>query len=478
MIRPATPIAVIALATFAIVASCDGGGGMISVPVPVATTVERIEGNAQAGTAGTVLAVDPTIEVRDQDGAVMPGVRVRFAATGGGATTDTTVETGADGRARVSWLLRPGAIDQDTLGVTVGSLMTEFRATAATPVPGQTYLGRNGYIEYIAGDIPLIISAPHGGTELPSELPDRTGTGITTVRDGNTSELARAIGDAFMTRTGRRPHLIITRLRRTKIDTNREIAEAAQGHSLTERAWIEYHTFIETAKRAAIARHGTGLYVDLHGHGHAVQRLELGYLLTRTHLALSDGELNQATHENRSSIRTLSQASPAGFSELLRGPQSLGGLFEAQAIPAVPSPASPDPGAEAYFDGGYNTARHGSRDGGPISGVQIECNFTGVRDTPANRTRFGNAFVAVWEEFVASNALVSDALESNALASNTLASNALVGDALGSNALVNNTPAGGALAYAPSVRRGSASRAAARLPQRAESHEAALLRIP
>ena len=38
----------------------------------------------------------------------------------------------------------------------------------------------------------------------------------------------------------------------------------------------------------------------------------------------------------------------------------------------VPSPAHPDPGAGNYFDGGYNTRRHGSRDGGRVDAVQLE----------------------------------------------------------------------------------------------------------
>ncbi len=44
------------------------------------------------------------------------------------------------------------------------------------------------YIEYIAGDLPIILSAPHGGDMVPEEIPDRTQG--TTVRDSRTEELA------------------------------------------------------------------------------------------------------------------------------------------------------------------------------------------------------------------------------------------------------------------------------------------------
>jgi hypothetical protein len=74
---------------------------------------------------------------------------------------------------------------------------------------------------------------------------------------------------------------------------------------------------------------------------------------------------------------------------MIRGEFALGTLLAARGYPSVPSqqdvaPASIDP----YFDGGYNTVRYGSRDSMTIDAIQIECNFTGVRNTAANRTAF------------------------------------------------------------------------------------------
>src|SRR5262245_1097109 len=59
--------------------------------------------------------------------------------------------------------------------------------------PGQSYFGRNNYIEYIAGDSPVILSATHGGDLTPAQIPDRTdatcGATVTTTADLNTYEL-------------------------------------------------------------------------------------------------------------------------------------------------------------------------------------------------------------------------------------------------------------------------------------------------
>ena len=384
---------------FTLAAAC--GGKDTSAPEPILASLASVGGNQQSGTAGVALPANPTVEARDQNGAPMANVSVRFIVTGGGALSDTIVITGEDGRASTAWLLGPDADAAQSLRAVAGTIATDFSASASAPVPGQTYLGRNSYIEYIAGDLPIIITAPHGGSLTPAEIPDRTGTPITTVRDTNTEELLRTIGTVFATEAGGRPHIIIVRLRRTKLDANREIEEAAKGNRLAERAWIEFHSFVEAAKQAVVDRHGTGFYIDLHGHGHEIPRLELGYLLEKEDLALSDAALDTPDREQESSIRTLSEASPASFVEILRGAASLGALFESEGFPAVPSVSAPNPGGDPYFDGGYNTERHGSSDGGAISGVQIETHFVGVRDTQASREAFARALASVLTEYLA-----------------------------------------------------------------------------
>jgi hypothetical protein len=265
--------------------------------------------------------------------------------------------------------------------------------------PGTSYFGRNHYIEYIAGELPIILSAPHGGSLRPAEIPDRTYG--TTVTDLNTGELARAVDSALVRLTGKHAHVVIVHLHRVKLDANREIAEGAQGDPEAELAWREFHEFMADAKNAVRERFTGGLYLDLHGHGHAIQRLELGYLLASEELGLPDDSLdNRPAFEVASSIRTVSVRSPLSFADLLRGPSSLGAMLEAEGFPAVPSDSTPDPGGAEYFAGGYNTAVHGCRDGGEICAVQIESNRVGVRDTEQNRARFAGALSRVIERYL------------------------------------------------------------------------------
>src|SRR5438093_3859158 len=120
--------------------------------------------------------------------------------------------------------------------------------------PGRTYFGRNRYVEYLAGDLPFILSAPHGGRERPDELPDREKG--TFAFDTNTQELARAVADELQTRTGHWPHVILCRVHRRKLDCNREIGEGAAGNPLTEQTWQEFQGFIDSAQAAVVRQQG------------------------------------------------------------------------------------------------------------------------------------------------------------------------------------------------------------------------------
>ena len=171
--------------------------------------------------------------------------------------------------------------------------------------------------------------------------------------------------DAIFEEFGCYPHVIINRLHRIKLDANREIVEAANGNSLAEQAWNEFHDFIDDSKISINTQFEKGIYIDLHGHGHDIQRLELGYLMSKTMLQSADLVLNEESNIDLSSIMNLVHDNLEGLnhSELIRGETSLGEFYEMENYPAVPSQTDPFPiGSEPYFSGGYNTLRHGSRE--------------------------------------------------------------------------------------------------------------------
>jgi hypothetical protein len=250
--------------------------------------------------------------------------------------------------------------------------------SAQTFSPGNVYFDSTGYVEYRAGNLPVILSAPHGGGLEPADIPDRDCAGCVSIRDAWTQPITEGIYDAFVEKTGCYPHVIINLLHRKKFDANRGLQEAADGNPTVEQAWYGYHAFIDSAKAQVERDYGRGLFLDMHGHGHTIQRIELGYLLSRSELQMPDGLLNTNTYIQESSIRTLAADNHSGLSHaaLLRGNSSFGTIMDMKGLPSVPSSTDPYPdNGEDYFSGGYNTARHGSRDNaGQIDAIQIEMN--------------------------------------------------------------------------------------------------------
>ena len=84
---------------------------------------------------------------------------------------------------------------------------------------------------------------------------------------------------------GEYPYVVINNLHRSKLDANRDKPEATFGEEVPEVAWNEYHNFIDRAK-AEISE--PGLFIDVHGHGHANNWAELGYLIKYVRVYVQD----------------------------------------------------------------------------------------------------------------------------------------------------------------------------------------------
>jgi len=250
-------------------------------------------------------------------------------------------------------------------------------------------------IKVSSGDIPLVISAPHGGTLTPNEIPNRSCSEITTVRDRNTTELADEIRYQMKQDFGVEPYMVSALIHRKKIDLNRDVDLATCGHTVGKEVWQEYHRKVEEAIQSAIEEYGGAIFIDLHGHGHEIQRLELGYLLNNEELRASyEGMGSTEDLVEESSLKNLINLIPdIDFQDVLTGEKAFGTIMEDEGIPSVPSLQDPFPyPEEAYFNGGYNTRRYSSDDYPEVFGWQIEAHYNGVRNSDENRNAFAKAF--------------------------------------------------------------------------------------
>lgn len=137
----------------------------------------------------------------------------------------------------------------------------------------------------------IILSSPHAGSDMPSDIPDRTGgcrrnssnectfyyndscsDGIrcstTTVQDfADFDPFAEQLVDELYRNYNILPFAIIAKWNRKKIDFNREINEATFNHPKALKAYKIYHNYLTKAIRKVQKKHnGTGLLLDVHQH--------------------------------------------------------------------------------------------------------------------------------------------------------------------------------------------------------------------
>ncbi|MFX0022870.1 MAG: hypothetical protein ACFE9S_11135 [Candidatus Hermodarchaeota archaeon] len=128
----------------------------------------------------------------------------------------------------------------------------------------------NKYIDFETGNIPLIISVPHGGLLNCDSIPQRT-EGVLGI-DKGTIELAKKLIKQIIINfeidkeEPKAPFSIISKIKRNKIDINRRNYEAFDQNSFLAREiyWF-YHNKIEEWICTNIKNYNCSLLIDIHG---------------------------------------------------------------------------------------------------------------------------------------------------------------------------------------------------------------------
>ena len=217
------------------------------------------------------------------------------------------------------------------------------------------------------------------------------------VTDTRTIELVKEIEKAFLQKYKGRPFIVFTNISRKQVDQNREMTEGTCGNKEVEKYWIQFHNYVDTALALATKKFGKAVYIDLHGHGHTAQRLEIGVGINAEDFrTLDKGTALDPQLVNKSSYANLlAYDKKANINELLVGKTAFGTLIANEGFAAVPSKQDPYPKEEdKYFNGGYNTRWYTSGKYPNVFGWQIESNYKGVRD-PEGRPKFASAFADV-----------------------------------------------------------------------------------
>ncbi len=233
-------------------------------------------------------------------------------------------------------------------------------ATATATANSGAKLVASDYVHIESGELPIILSAPHGGNLAPPDVPERVGEGLEkgasgffTGRDTNTEELAREVADAIEKRFGKRPYLVASRVNRKFLDPNRPAKIAFESEAI-EPVYNYYHQSLAKFCREVTNRFHVGVLLDIHGQGSRADTVFRGTKDGLTVTRLRD-KFGQAAHDGTDSL----------FGEL----QSRGWTVFPKLTGDLSQPVDKE---QSGYSGGYIVQTYGSHKSQPIDAMQLE----------------------------------------------------------------------------------------------------------
>lgn len=229
------------------------------------------------------------------------------------------------------------------------------------------------------GTLPIIISAPHGGSLLLPGVDARNGegqskgaSGFRTARDTGTEELALLIAGELEERFGEGPNCVISRVHRRYVDFNRP-PEIGVEHPAARTVYDAYHQTLITAVRNIRASSGSGLLLDIHGQGS------------------SPATVYRGTGNGLTTAGLRSRFAEAAHT----GEQSLLGLLAAKSWTVHPRPFGAK--EQAGFTGGHIVRTYGSHRPDGIDAIQLE--FGADYRVPTRRSQTAEVLADAIEEY-------------------------------------------------------------------------------
>lgn len=228
-------------------------------------------------------------------------------------------------------------------------LLAMLLATLPAAVHAQT----SELLHAETGELPVILTAPHGGVQAVPGCGERTAIGsrFVTGPDYNTDRLARGIADELKRLTGKAPYLVIARFHRKYIDANRSAGEA-YGSPGCAADYEAYHAAIRRLIDEMRAKYPRAMLFDIHGQ-----------------VAFRESILRGTRYGSTVKALLARAGAPA-----VTGPDSVFGRFAAMGYTIVPAnDAAPTDRVEAKnYTGGHTVEIYGSNRADGIDAMQLE----------------------------------------------------------------------------------------------------------
>lgn len=219
--------------------------------------------------------------------------------------------------------------------------------TALLP-PASSADGASSLVGSSKGTIPLLLTVPHDGGEIPGRLPVRTKG--TLFRDAGTRDLAERVASILEERLGKRPYMVVAKVSRKHLDANRTEQDAMESQAALP--WYRaYHDQIAEFVSELKAKFPSGaLLIDVHG---------------------QSGDPNTTFRGTRAGLTTKALLDRFGPSAL-QGEKSIIGVLASKGYQVNPVVGSDTLREDPRFDGGYTVFTYGSQRPEGIDAIQLE----------------------------------------------------------------------------------------------------------
>ncbi len=205
-----------------------------------------------------------------------------------------------------------------------------------------------------AGELPIILSAPHGGRKTVHGIEPRTGETVPTrsgefvvTRDLGTEELTTLIALGLERRLGKRPYVVTLLAHRKYLDPNRP-AEVAYEAAPAKVVYDAYHAALNKFCREVQTKHRSGLLLDIHGQQTLPDAVARGSKHGKTVILLRE-RFGEAAHI---------------------GEASFFGRLRSAGLKVFPDPLNGQD--HPKFTGGYIVQTYGSHQGFGLDAMQLE----------------------------------------------------------------------------------------------------------
>lgn len=228
------------------------------------------------------------------------------------------------------------------------------------------------------GNLPIVLTAPHGGRQAIAGVPTRTAPGVVITVDGRTLEVAEAVAARLKAMLGEEPYLVAARFHRRHLDANRKEADAYEDARAAPH-YTAYHSRVREFVTEVRQRFpGGAILLDIHGQ------------------ATDPDTLHRGTQNGATVARLIAKHGP----EALIGERSILGVLQSRGHQVFPPNTPPGaPREERRYAGGHTVQIYGSMARNGTDAIQLELG-TNQRTAPRFAEDLAEAIAVFYKAYL------------------------------------------------------------------------------